>query len=127
MNRRYYFQASWKRVLRDLVRDWVEALRDAGHDMEVYGKAEMSNLKRRDTWQSLAWHPKIKEGSGEGPYRWKGFIRYGPHPEDWDLIWDFDIPLWRSSWGTSGTGSKTRPWLSLARWLMTATTVVIGR
>jgi hypothetical protein len=90
----------WKRLLREHIKFWLEDLLDAGHDLEVYGKAEMA-VFHLQTWslsvsecrQSLAhWPPKYHmdmKSSSEGPYRWRGF-KYGPRPEDWDLIWELN-------------------------------------
>jgi hypothetical protein len=79
----------WKRLLREGVREWLDDLREAGHDLEAYGKAEMARFQCQSFCQSLDWPPEYATGSGEGPYRWKGF-RYGPRPRDWDLIWEWN-------------------------------------
>ena len=82
----------WKRHLREYVKPWLEDILEAGHNMEAYGEAEMLAFHPQDLSPPLcAWPPRDRNtrGSSEGPYRWKGF-KYGPRPEDWDLIWELD-------------------------------------
>ena len=82
----------WKRHLRECVKPWLEDILEAGHNLEAYGEAEMLAFHhqvlspRLWAWPPQAWNTR---GSSEGPYRWKGF-KYGPRPEDWDLIWELD-------------------------------------
>ena len=81
---------SWKRNLRECVKRWLENILEAGHNLKAYGEAEMLEFHHQDLGSPLwAWPPRTQDtrGSSEGPYRWKGF-KYGPSPEDWDLIWE---------------------------------------
>jgi hypothetical protein len=80
---------AWQRLLQVGVREWVEDIAAAGHDLEAYGKAEMRNFRRQDFSQSLVEPLKGVTGFSDGQYRWKGF-KYGPRPQDWDLIWEWD-------------------------------------
>ncbi len=83
---------SWKRHLRECVKSWLEDILEAGHNLEAYGEAEMLAFHHQVLGRPLwAWPPQAwnTRGSSEGPYRWKGF-KYGPRPEDWDLIWELD-------------------------------------
>ena len=75
--------------LRWYLRFWLEDLLEAGIDLEAYGKAEVAEF--RPSRMLLSWPPRLcgQRGSSKGPYKWKGF-RYGPRPEDWDLIWELD-------------------------------------
>ena len=89
----------WKRLLREYVKFWLEDLLEAGHDLEAYGKAEMAVFHLQDQSSPrttpeillMCWPPKCFTGIGssEGPHRWQGF-KYGPRPEDWDLIWELN-------------------------------------
>lgn len=83
----------WKSELKQHMRDWLEDLLVGGKDLELYGRAEMAAFVRQDKLCSEYWPPTEADwdsrGSGEGGWKWKGFT-YGPRPEDWDLIWEWD-------------------------------------
>ncbi|KXX73485.1 hypothetical protein MMYC01_209131 [Madurella mycetomatis] len=93
----------WKGVLKWYMRGWLEDLLAGGKDLELYGRMEMAAFLRQDKLRSECWPPQTSEywshlipveewdymGSSEGGWRWQGFT-YGPRPEDWDLIWEWD-------------------------------------
>jgi hypothetical protein len=80
---------SWVDMTRETLRLWVEDLQMAGQDLVAYGEAEMaafvqtsySGLSKECYQQDGEWHSRFVR------YELKGF-KYGPNPEDWDVLMD---------------------------------------
>lgn len=89
----------WKYLLRKYIRHLLHDLHAGGVDLVEYGKLQNSVFCKR--LFSMPWPPTIlclvlppseQGGSEQGGFRFRGFT-YGPRPEDWDIIWEWDSPV----------------------------------
>lgn len=92
----------WRHVLQEYLKGWLAVFVEGGHELEEYGKAEAAAFEafhgqhchETDCWTCLGWPPQpwYIDGPPGGGYRWKGF-KYGPRPEGWDLVLEWDPPV----------------------------------
>lgn len=75
----------WRRELQEMVRDWLEDLKAAGKDLEVYRREEVAALFGHGPSRRARW----SFGSKRAGYKWSGFT-VGPRREDCKLRWEWD-------------------------------------
>jgi hypothetical protein len=68
-----------KKSLQRIVREWLDDLRAAGKDLEIFGQAEHAAVLHYES-------PSSRGRFMDDGYKWEGFT-VGPRPEDWNLIW----------------------------------------
>ncbi|KAJ0419321.1 hypothetical protein BJY00DRAFT_286287 [Aspergillus carlsbadensis] len=63
---------------------WVEDLKAAGVDLKKYGQQETRLLREESGWDFAEWNSFLET---RGRPKLASF-RYGPEPEDWELVWE---------------------------------------
>lgn len=83
-----------KHDIQRWVRDWLEDLQEGGQDLEMYGMGERAAFLHHypscSKFQSpgAVLYPETRASRRTG-HKWRGFT-FGPRPEDWNLLWDWD-------------------------------------
>jgi hypothetical protein len=73
-----------KNRLQQLLLFWFEDVKAAGVDLKKYGRQESRLLHGVSGWDFANWNDT---GESESRPRLASF-RYGPGPEDWELVWE---------------------------------------
>lgn len=86
--------------MRTRAQDWAGLLDELGFNLCQYGFRENQLLKESGQL-GTRWESHISDNLSQNSFEWIVLstatepklleLRYGPRPEDWNLIWDMDI------------------------------------